>query len=92
MKPPRHKDNRGRRNPIWPDIPISRLAEQVGISASHLVNIMAGRSKPSIEVAIALAGHWSRLTGKQVTVEGLSKQFRKAKQQGQKQKQKKGAV
>ena len=74
---PYPRNGRGRRHSVFKDVDISRVAEDVGISPSHLSNIMAGRQSMSLEVAIRLAQVWSRVVGRKVMVEDLDNEFRR---------------
>ena len=67
---------------VWPDINFTEVAEAVQVSHSHLCNIVAGKCRPSIEVAIRLARVWGRIVGRKVTVEGLAKEFGNQKTKG----------
>lgn len=70
-----HLHNRGRRHALWPDLHCGEIAKRVGITRSHLSNILSGKSRPSLKVAIALAEVWSELMGRDIRVEDLEKEF-----------------
>lgn len=61
----------GRRSRLWPHVNFSAVARSVGVSHSHLCNIVAGRQRPSLKVALELAEVWSVILGKRVTAESL---------------------
>jgi hypothetical protein len=71
-----HNKRGGRRSSKWPDVNLTVVAEEVGISPSHLSNIMSGVCKPSWEVGLKLAEVWSRVVKRQVKAEDLEQEFK----------------
>lgn len=48
-------ETRGRRSRSFPDLNISATASRIGVSKSHLSKILAGGTRPSVDVAVRLA-------------------------------------
>jgi transcriptional regulator with XRE-family HTH domain len=48
-------ETRGRRSNRFPDLNISATALKLGITKAHLAKVLAGRSRPSIDLGLRLA-------------------------------------
>jgi DNA-binding XRE family transcriptional regulator len=48
-------ETRGRRSNRFPDLNISATAKRLGITKAHLAKVLAGRSRPSIDLGLRLA-------------------------------------
>lgn len=70
-------DKRGRisKLPGLPEVSMGKFAAAVGISVGYLSRIVAGKVKPSMDVGMKIAETWRAISGENVTLEELIREF-----------------